>query len=112
MGLEGSYLVAEFMGQQPIIAIEILDVGAAGLQPAPFPRRTGAGIGLMDHPDPPGILAPERLKHRGGAVGGAIIHQQHFQVAMALVQHTLDRRYHQLSTVIDRNNRANQGRRH
>ena len=109
MGLQGGNLVAEFMGQQPIITIEILDVGAPGLEPAPFPRRARAGIGLMDHQDPPRILTAQRLEHRGGAVGGPIIHQQHFQVAMALVEHTLHRRRHELRTVVDRNNGANQG---
>jgi hypothetical protein len=109
MGLEGGNLIPELIRQQPIIAIEVLDIHAPGLEPAPFPGCARTGIGLMDHLNPLGILAPEAFQHRSCVIRGAIIHQQHLQVAVALMEHTLHRRDHQFRAIMNRNNGADQG---
>ena len=104
----GTHLGREFTRQQQVVGIQKLNEASSGSVQPPLTGCTRTGIGLVDHQDRVRVGAGQVLRHGGGVVGGAVVHDHDLDRPIGLGQNAGHGFPQQIRTVVHRNDGAHQ----
>ena len=96
-------------GQVEVVVVTKAQVAAPGFGQGAVAGGADAAVFLGEHPHP-GVGGGQRTGQLQAAVGGTVVHQQQFQVALALVQHAAGGRFQRGGGVVHRHQDAEQRR--